>query len=295
MTQYHRLFETDDGALFYFDSRHLSRVSPFFKDLLGLNLTGSRVSTDSIDTDIAIPLHFATKVGFALLLHVLLFEQQPYPVLPRGVIENDFIAALVNAQECADRFDIPWYRGVIEPHIIPTAVRLKSSQPFEALALAVLARHGSLAKEIAWYTLSFPLQIASTEVMRVLKDQDPALLSRLHHLHEVVKPATDTLRHAMLFDSVPGLPQGRGIDMPDCRRFACAITTGYDLDPGEVSTTRRLAAEQVIDGLFMDEAVRTHVTTTVARLNTCRACNLCLSALLRVLVLEFEHRYKRLC
>lgn len=293
------MFETDDGGLLYFDSRHLSRVSTFFRDLLDLPLTGPRVKTgaraDPIDADIAIPLHFASTPGFALLLHVLLFELQPYPVLPHHIIEDGFLAALVNAQECADRFEIGWYGKVIQPHILPSAERLKSSQPFEALALVVMANHTPLIKEITWSTLAHPLENMSIEIVRLLEDRDPDLLIRLRELHTVVKPAAVQLKQSLVEQDVIELPQEYEEQLPDCRRYACAITTGYDLVPGEVSTTRRLAAEKVMEGLFMEDKTRPKIDTIVSRMNTCELCNMRLAVLLQGLVIKFERSYKSLC
>ena len=298
-TPFHRLFQTDDDGLFYFDGRHLGRVSTFMRDLLDLPLTGSPVtlgsSSDLVNTDTAIPLHFAAKLGIALLFHVLLFETHPYPVLPKSVVENDFLSGLINAQECVDRMEIGWYDQVIQQHIIPTAETLKTTQPFQALALAVLASHQKLIKEITWLTLAHPIEDMSTEIVRLLEDRAPDLLDRLHHLHSVVKPATVRLRDALLRDPVLDLVELRVTDLPDCRRFACAITTGYDYEKDEISTTRRLAADKIMEGLFQDDTVKPRINTIVGRLNTCEVCNLKLAVLLRGLVLEFECKYKRLC
>lgn len=262
-------------------------------------LSGVKVKTgaraDPVDADVAIPLHFATTAGFALLLHVLLFELQPYPVLPRHIIEDGFLAAVVNAQECAERLEIGWYGKVIQSHILPSAEKLKSTQPFEALALVVMADHEKLVREITWFTLAYPIETMSSAIERLLEDRVPGLLRRVRGLHMVVKPAAVRLKAALISQEVPDLPPEYEDLMPDCRRYACAITTGYDMDPGEVSTTRRLAAEKVMEGLFMDDKIRPKIDTIVSRLNTCELCNMRLAVLLRGLVLEFERKYKDLC
>lgn len=296
-TPFDRLFQTGDEALFYFDSRHLSRVSTFFKDLLELPLARSKVSTrEAVDADEAIPLYFTTKLGFALLLHVLLCEFEPFPSLPKSVLEKDFQAALVNAEECAERFEIDWYSGIIGPLIVPTAIALKTVQPFQALALAILANHGQLVSEITWLTLAHPFDAMPARVTRLLEERDPSLLAKARHLHSVVKPAVIRLQQALLTDPIPEWSDIRLSDLPDCRRYACAITTGYNLEVDEeVSTTRRLAAMKVMEGLFLDASVRPRIDTIVARLNTCDTCNLRLAVLLSSLVLESESKYKTLC
>jgi hypothetical protein len=50
--------------------------------------------------------------------------------------------------------------------------------------------------------------------------------------------------------------------------------------------------ERVMEGLFLDDEVKTGIHTIVSRLNTCVICNAALSILLRSLVLDFEDRYK---
>lgn len=106
--------------------------------------------------------------------------------------------------------------------------------------------------------------------------------------HAVVKPATVRLRDALLNDPVLDLPQGRETELPDCRPFACAITTGYEYEGSEISTTRRLAAEKIIESLFLDDSVKPRIFTIITLLNACEVCNLKLAVLLRGLVLEFE-------
>lgn len=291
------LFETDDEILFYFSGKHLARVSPFFRDMLALSLSGSKIrdglhGKHSSLTSLAIPLHFTTSFGLALLFHVLLFEFSPYPVLPNRVLGNGFLAALVNAHECAGRFDIPSFASIVRPFIIPCAKSLRLTKPFEAYALALMAQATNLANEICWLTLAFPLESMPLEVLKVMEQRHPRSLERLRDLHYRTQPAVGMLRYQLEFTPVPGLPEGRGFDLPDCRRFACAITTGYDLEKDEVSTTRRLATERVMEGLFLDEEVRPGIHTIVSKLNTCFICNVGLSILLKSLVLEFEDKYK---
>jgi hypothetical protein len=286
------LFETDDEILFYFSGKHLARVSPFFRDMLGLSLSGSRIRDGKTSTSLAIPLHFTTSPGLDLLFHVLLFEFSPYPVLPTRVLGNNFLAALVNAHECAGRFDIPSFASIVQPFIIPCARSLRLSKPFEAYALALMANDTKLANEICWLTLAYPLDTSPVEVLRVLEQRHSTSLERLRNLHDRIQPAVVVLRYDLEFTSVPGLPGGRGFNLPDCRRFACAITTGYNLDQNEVSTTRRLAMERVMEGLFLDDEVKTGMNTIISRLNTCVICNAALSILLSSLVLNFEDRYK---
>jgi hypothetical protein len=271
------LFETDDEILFYFSGKHLARVSPFFRDMWGLSLSASKISDGLMDgktsTSLAIPLHFTTSPGLALLFHVLLFEFSPYPVLPTRVLGNNFLAALVNAHECAGRFDIPSFASIVQPFIIPCARSLRLSKPFEAYALALMANDTKLANEICWLTLAYPLDTIPVEVLRILEQRDLISLERLRDLHHQIQPAIPILRYRLEFPPVPGLPEGRGFNLPDCRRFACAITTGYNLDQNEVSTTRRLAMERVMEGLFLDDEVKTGIYTIVSRLNTCVICN----------------------
>jgi len=290
------LFETDDEILFYFNGKHLARVSPFFRDMLGLSLSRTKMRHGQMDgkgsASLAIPLHFTTSLGLALLFHVLLFEFSPYPVLPKRVLENNFLAALVNAHECAGRFAIPSFASIVQPFIIPCARSLRLSKPFEAYALALMANDAKLANEICWLTLAYPIETIPAEVLKVLEQRHPESLEKIRDLHDRIQPAVVVLRHDLEFIRVPGLPEGRGFDLPDCRRFACAITTGYDLDQDEVSTTRRLAMERVMEGLFLDDEVKTGIYTIVSRLNTCVTCNAALSILLRSLVLDFEDRYK---
>jgi hypothetical protein len=282
----------------YFSGRHLARVSPFFRDMLALSLSGSKIRNRSKEdghttlTSLAIPLHFTTSSGLALLFHVLLFEFSPYPVLPNRVLGNNFLAALVNAYQCAGRFDIPSFASIVQPFVIPCAKSLRLSKPFEAFALALMAEATVLANEISWLTLAYPLDTVPAEVLKILEHRDPLSLEDLRDLHHHIQPAVAMLRYQLEFTPVPGLPEGRGFDLPDCRRFACAITTGYDLDKNEVSTTRRLAMDRVMEGLFLDDEVKTGIHTIVSRLNTCLTCNAALSILLKSFVLEFEDKYK---
>ena len=260
--------------------------------MLGLSLSGSKIRDGRTSSSLAIPLHFTTSTGLALLFHVLLFEFSPYPVLPARVLGNNFLAALVNAHDCAGRFDIPSFASIVQPFIIPCARSLRLSKPFEAYALALMANDAKLANEICWLTLAYPLETIPVEVLKVLEQRHPHFLEKLRDLHHRIQPAIPILRYQLEFTPVPGLPEGRGFNLPDCRRFACAITTGYNLDENEVSTTRRLAMERVMEGLFLDDEVKTGIYTIVSRLNTCVICNAALSILLRSLVLNFEDRYK---
>jgi hypothetical protein len=291
-----RLFETDDEVLFYFSGKHLARVSPFFRDLLDLPLTGSRRKTDSKDhatsTSLAIPLHFTTSSGLALLFHVLNFEFSPYPVLPNRVLTNNFLGALVNAHECAGRFDIPSFAGIVQPFILPCAQSLRLSKPFEAYALALMADATRLAHGISWLTLGYSFDSIPEQVLRVLEERHPFALESLRDLHIRIRPAIAMLKYQLEFTPVPDLSSDFRLDLLNCRRFACAITTGYDLDENEVSTTRRLAMERVMEGLFLDREVRPGVHTIVSRLNTCALCNVKLGLLLSEFILEFEDRYK---
>jgi len=155
-----------------------------------------------------------------------------------------------------------------------------------------MANDTKLANEICWLTLAYPLDTIPAEVLRILEQRHSQSLEKLRDLHHRIRPAVVVLRYDLEFTPVPGSPEGRGFNLPDCRRFACAITTGYDLDQNEVSTTRRLAMERVMEGLFSDDEVKTGIYTIVARLNTCVICNAALSILLRSLVMGFEDRYK---
>jgi hypothetical protein len=166
------------------------------------------------------------------------------------------------------------------------------TKPFEAFALALLAQDRRLAKEISWLTLAHPIDDIPVEVLEVLKERFPIQLEDLCQLHLRIQPAVVMLRRQLEFTPVPILPPSRRMNLPDCRRYACAITTGYDLDENEVSTTRRLAAERVMEGIFLDEEVRPGIHTIVSRLNTCVVCNVGLTVLLRSFVIEFEDSYK---
>jgi len=291
-----RLFETDDEVLFYFSGKHLARVSPFFRDLLDLSLTGSRrrdhLKANGVSTSLAIPLHFTTSSGLALLFHVLNFEYSPYPVLPNRVLANDFLGALVNAHESAGRFDIPSFAGIVQPFIISCARNLRFSKPFEAYALALMADATRLAHEISWLTLGYTFESMPQQVMKILEERHPLAVQSIRDLHIRIRPAIAMLRYQLEFTPVPDLPSDSRLDLPNCRRFACAITTGYDLDEDEVSTTRRLAMERVMDRLFLDREVRPGVHTIVSRLNTCVLCNVKLGVLLSEFILEFEDKYK---
>jgi hypothetical protein len=284
--------------LFWFSGSHLARVSPFFRDLFDLSLTatklklGTGAGTNLTSSTLAIPLHDTTSHGLALLLHVLLFEYTAYPILPNSVLGPNFLAALIHAHELASRFDIPLFATIVRPFVLRHAKVLRLTKPFEAYALALVTGDPALANETIWLTLAYPLYAIPPEGLQVLEERYPKALIRLHDLHERVKPASLNLRYRLEYDESPGLPSGRGVQLPDCRRYACAITTGYVLDEGEESTTRRLAAERVMEGLFLDEEVRPGIHTIVRRLNTCEVCNIELSILIRSLVLEFERRYK---
>jgi len=177
-----RLFETDDEVLFYFSGKHLARVSPVFRDLLDLSLTSRRrdhLKENGASTSLAIPLHFTTSSGLALLFHVLNFEYSPYPVLPNRVLANDFLGALVNAHESAGRFDIPSFAGIVQPFIIPCAVSLRFSKPFEAYALALMADATRLAHEISWLTLGYTFESMPLQVLKILGERHPFALVSL--------------------------------------------------------------------------------------------------------------------
>ena len=283
--------------MFCFSGKHLARVSPFFKDMLALSLSGSKIrdglkGESSTTTSLAIPLHYTTSNGLALLFHVLLFEFSPYPVLPNQILGNNFLAALVNAHECASRYDIPSFAVFVQSSIIPCARSLRLSKPFEAYALALMAEDLTLAHEIAWLTLAYSFDTVPPEVIVILEQRYPRSLEQLRDLHYRIQPAVAMLRYQLEFTPVPIIPEGLGRNIPDCRRFACAITTGYTLEENEVSTTRRLAMERVMEGLFLDEEVKPGIYTIVSKLNPCLLCNLRLSMLLRSFVWEFDHAYK---
>jgi hypothetical protein len=163
---------------------------------------------------------------------------------------------------------------------------------FEAFALALLGDDPKLAKSLLWRTLAQSLDSMPRVVLQVLDKRFPVALAELRDLHALVRPALSTLRNRMILDPISGLPFGRGKELPDCKRFACAITTGYPWDEGEESITRSLAATRVIEGLFSAGAHAADIYAIVQKLNTCEVCNARLSILFRTLVLEFEHHYK---